>query len=145
VKLAKEPRHRQKPKNPLHMNEVPSGPWERISDDLIGELPESQGFNVILVIIDHFLKMIIIIPTNMELTAMGMAQIYRDRVWSKHGLPRKIISDRGPQFAAQFVKDLNKLVGITSNLSMAYHPQTDGQTERMNQEIEQYLRIFINY
>jgi transposase InsO family protein len=56
-----------------------------------------------------------------------------------NGLPRKIISDRGPQFAAQFMRDLNKLVRITSNLSTTYHPQTDGQTERMNQEIEQYL------
>jgi len=74
-----------------------------------------------------------------------MAKIYRDRVWSKHGLLRKIISDRGPQFAVQFMKDLSKLVGIESNLSTAYHPQTDGQTERMNQEIEQYLRLFINH
>jgi hypothetical protein len=65
--------HCQKPKNPLHVNEVPSGPWEHISVDLIGELPESQGFNVILVIADRFSKMIIVIPTNMELTAMGMA------------------------------------------------------------------------
>jgi transposase InsO family protein len=137
--------HRQKPKNPLHPNEVPSGPWEHISVDLIGELPESQGFNAILVIVDRFSKMIIVVPTNMELSAMGMARIYRDRVWSKHGLPRKIISDRGPQFAAQFMKDLNKLVGITGNLSTAYHPQTNGQTERMNQEIEQYLRVFVNY
>jgi len=81
----------------------------------------------------------------MELTAVGMAKIYRDRVWSKHRLPQKIISDRGPQFATQFMKDLNKLVGIESNLLTAYHPQTDGQTERMNQEIEQYLRLFVNH
>jgi len=88
----------------------------------------------------------ILIPTNMELTAMGMAWIYRDQVWSKHGLPQKIISDCGPQFATQFMKDLNKLVGITNNLSTAYqyHPQTDRQTEWMNQEIEQYLWVFIN-
>jgi hypothetical protein len=137
--------HHQKPNNPLYPNEIPSAPWEHISVDLIGELPESQGFNAILVIVDRFSKMIIVIPTNMELTAIGMAKIYRDRVWSKHGLPRKVISDRGPQFAAQFMKDLNKLVGIKSNLSTAYHPQTDGQTERMNQEIEQYLRLFINH
>jgi transposase InsO family protein len=77
----------------------------------------------------------------MELTTIGMAKIYRDHVWSKHGLPRKVISDRGPQLTAQFMKDLNKLIGIKSNLSTAYHPQTDGQTERMNQEIEQYLPI----
>jgi hypothetical protein len=68
--------HHQKPKSPLHPNEVPSRPWEHISVDLIGELPESQGYNMILVIVDHFSKMIIVIPTNMELTAMGMAQIY---------------------------------------------------------------------
>ena len=79
--------HRQKPKAPLNPNEVPSGPWEHISVDLIGELLESQGFNAILVIVDSFSKMIIVIPTNMELTAMGMARIYRDQVWSKHGLP----------------------------------------------------------
>ena len=60
-------------------------------------------------------------------------------------LPRKIISDRGLQFAAQFMRDLNKLVRITSNLSTTYHPQTDGQTERMNQEIKQYLRVFVNH
>lgn len=89
--------------------------------------------------------MIIMVPTNMELTAMGMAQVYQDRVWSKHGLPRKIISDRGPQFTAKFMRDLNEVVGITSNLSTAYHPQTDGQTEHINQEIEQYLRVFVNY
>jgi hypothetical protein len=124
--------HCQKPKNPLHTNKVPSEPWEHISVDLIRELPESQGFNVILVIVECFLKMIIVIPTNIELTAMGMAQIYQDWVWSKHGLPKKNISDRGPQFAAQFMRDLNKLVGITSNLSVAYHPQTDGQTEWIN-------------
>jgi hypothetical protein len=68
--------HQQRPKNPLHVNEVPSRPWEHISVDLIGELPESQGFNAILVIVDRFSKMIIVVPTNMELTTMGMAQIY---------------------------------------------------------------------
>jgi RNase H-like domain found in reverse transcriptase/Reverse transcriptase (RNA-dependent DNA polymerase)/Integrase zinc binding domain len=67
---------RQKPRAPLNPNEVPSGPWEHISVDLIGKLPESQGFNAILVIVDRFSKMIIVIPTNMELTAVGMARIY---------------------------------------------------------------------
>ena len=89
--------------------------------------------------------MIIVVPTNMDLTVYGMAQIYRDHVWSKHGVPRKVISDRGPQFAAQFMRDLHKLTGTTANLSTAYHPQTDGQTERVNQEVEQYLQIFVNH
>ena len=73
--------------------------------------------------------MIILIATNTELTAVGTACIYHDHVWSKHGLLIKIISDRGPQFVAQFMKDLHVLVGIKANPSMAYHPQTDGQTE----------------
>jgi hypothetical protein len=65
--------------------------------------------------------------------------LYRNHVWKLHGLHNSIISDCRPQFAAAFMKELNKLLRITTKLSMAYHPQTDGQTERMNQEIEQYL------
>ena len=137
--------HREKPHNPLHPHAIPSKPWEHISIDLIGPLPESQGYNAVLVIVDRFSKMIILIATNTELNAVGTARIYRDHVWSKHGLPIKIISDRGPQFVAQFMKDLHVLVGIKANPSTAYHPQTDGQTERMNQEVEQYLRLFINF
>jgi transposase InsO family protein len=137
--------HREKAHNLLHPNEIPNAPWEHISIDIIGELPESNGFNAILVIVDRFSKMIIVIPTNMELTALGTAKIYWDHVWSKHGLPRKVISDQGPQFMAQFMKDLHKLTGVVGNLSTAYHPQTDGQTERINQEVEQYLRLFVNH
>ena len=74
-----------------------------------------------------------------------MAKLYRDQVFRLHGIPRKIIHDRGPQFASKFMTKLYKLLGIEGNPSTAYHPQTDGQTERMNQEIEQYLRIFVNY
>ena len=81
----------------------------------------------------------------MELTSEGLARIYRDQVFRLHGLPRKIISDRGPQFESKFMNDLYRLLGITGNHSTAYHPQTDGQTERINQEIEQYLRAYINY
>ena len=68
--------HREKAHNPLHPNEIPNAPWEHISIDIIGELPESNGFNAILVIVDRFSKMIIVIPTNMELTAQGTARIY---------------------------------------------------------------------
>ena len=75
---------------------------------------------------------------------MGTAKPFCDHVWKQFKILWKVISDRGPQFAAQFMKDLHQLVGTKTNISMAYHPQTDGQTERMNQEIEQYLRIFVN-
>ena len=66
-------------------------------------------------------------------------------MWKLHGLPESVISDRGPQFAAGLTKELNKMLGVETKLSMAYHPETDGQTERMNQELEQYLRMYINH
>ena len=71
--------------------------------DIIGELPESNGYNAILVITDQLSKMIIAIPTNMDLRAYGAARLFKDHMWSKHGLPKKVISDRGPQFVAQFM------------------------------------------
>jgi hypothetical protein len=136
---------REKPHNPLHPHKIPSQPWEHISIDLITGLPESNGFNAILVIVNRFSKMILLVAICDTLTSFQTAEIYRDHVWSKHRLPKKIISNRGPQFATQFMKDLHKLIGIETNLSTAFHPQTDRQTERINQEVEQYLRLFINH
>jgi transposase InsO family protein len=73
------------------------------------------------------------------------ARIYRDHVWKDFGLSEVVISDRGMQFVGHFMRDLLKLLRIKSNASTAYHPQTDGQTERVNQNIEQYLRVFTNF
>lgn len=89
--------------------------------------------------------MIHVIPTTATITAQGIARLYRDNVWKLHGLLRKVISDRGPQFASKFMKELNRILGIETALSMAYHPQTNGQTEQVNQDVEQYLRLFVNY
>lgn len=130
---------------PLHPYDAPPHPWHTISVDLIGELPESQGYNGICIIVNRFSKQIHAIPTSMTCNALGMAKIFRDNVFRLHGIPRKIISDRGPQFVSRFSTELYRLLGIEANPSTAYHPQTDGQTERINQEIEQYLRLFINY
>jgi len=77
--------------------------------------------------------------------AEELARLFRDNVWKLHGLPESIISDRGPQFVAEIIRELNRMLGIESKLSMAFHPQTDRQTERVNQELEQYLRIFIDH
>ena len=66
-------------------------------------------------------------------------------LWKLHGLPETALSDRGPQFVAGFMKELNDILGIKTKLSTAYHPQTDGQTERVNQEVEQYLRLFVSH
>jgi len=85
------------------------------------------------------------IATTEKTLAKGLAKLFRDHIWKLHGLPESIISDRGVQFAAGIMKELNNLLGIQMKLSTAYHPQTDRQTERINQELEQYLRVFINY
>jgi len=89
--------------------------------------------------------MVHFIPTTEKTSAEGLARLFRDNVWKLHGLLESIISDRGPQFAAGLMRELNGMLGIESKLSTAFHPQTDGQTERVNQELEQYLRMFIDH
>ena len=108
-------------------------------------LPEAQGYDALLVVVDRAKKQMHAIPTTEETSALGLAKLYRDNVWRYHGLPDSIISDRGPQFAAALMKELNKLLKIQTKTSTAYHPQTDGQTERVNQDVEQYLRLFVNH
>ena len=137
--------HRVARKTPLHPFDPPARPWDTISIDLIGPLPESQGYNAILTIVDCSTKAVKFEPTHMELTSEGVARILRDRVVRDHGVPRRIISDRDTRFVSKYLRDLCTILGISQNPSTAYHPQTDGQTERMNQTVEQYLRAFINH
>jgi len=85
------------------------------------------------------------VATTEEMTAEGLARLFRDNVWRLHGLPESVVSDRGPQFVAELTKELNRILGIKVKLSTAFHPQTDRQTEHMNQELEQYLRFFVDY
>ena len=104
-----------------------------------------QGYDSILVVVDQLTKMVHFILTTEKMSAEGLARLFRDNMWKLHGLPESIISDRGPQFTAGLMKELNEILGIKSKLSMAFYPQTDEQTERVNQELEQYLRMFINH
>jgi hypothetical protein len=122
------------PQGKLQPNPIPTGPWKDLSVDFVTHLPSSQGYNAILVVVDRFSKQIHLIPMTEEMSSEGLARLFRDNVWKLHGLPETIISDRGPQFASQFTKDLNKLLGIQTKLSTATHPQTDSQTERVNQD-----------
>ena len=136
------------PKRPLGKltpNLVPDKPWQIITDDLITGLPDSHGYNAIMVVVDRLTKLVHVIPTTDKLTSEGMARLFRDNIWKLHGLPEQVISDRGPQFVSAFMRELNRLLDIKTTPSTAYHPQTDGQTERVNQEIEQYLRLFVNH
>jgi len=135
----------QPPAGKLMPNSIPEKAWSHISADFITKLPLAQGYNAILVVVDRLTKMGHFIPTTERTSAEGLARLFRDNVWKLHGLPDSIISDRGPQFAAGIMKELNGMLGIETKLSTAFHPQTDGQTERMNQELEQYLQIFIDH
>ena len=85
---------------PLYPNEVPKEAWEVVSVDLIGPLPESGSYNAICVFVDCLTKMVKIVPTNTELSSEGQAQLFRDVVFQVHGIPRKVISDWGPQYAS---------------------------------------------
>ncbi|KAF8642819.1 hypothetical protein AX16_009398 [Volvariella volvacea WC 439] len=118
-------------------------PFITITMDFITDLPESRGFNALLVIIDHGnTKGMILNPCRKDITAEEMAELIHTSLYRRFGLPRKIISDRGTQFAAQVFREWQKLMQIDTALSTAYHPQTDGETERANQEVETYLRIY---
>jgi len=89
--------------------------------------------------------MVYFIPTTEKMSAEVLARLFRDNIWKLHGLPESIISDREPWFVAGLMQELNRILEIESKILMAFHPQTDKQTERVNQELEQYLRMFINH
>lgn len=134
-----------KPVGELFPHNIPEAPWTRVSVDLIVGLPESNGYDAVMNVIDRFTKQLVSIPTTVEVTSMGVARLYRDHVWRHFGMPLEILSDRGPQFASSVMKELNRLLGIDTKLTTAYHPASNGQVERVNQEVEQYLRLFCNH
>lgn len=135
---------KRKPFGELHPLAVPEERWDVVSVDFITELPDSHGFDATMVVVDSVSKRSHFIPTHTTVTALGSARLYLQNVWKLHGLPRSMLCDRGPQFVAEFMRELYRLLGIKIAASTAYHPQTDGQTERVNQELEQYIRIFVN-
>ena len=136
---------RRKPFGKIMPLPVSIGPWRSISMDFIVKLPVSNGFDSILVVVDRFSKMSHLIPCKETIDAPGTAKLILNHVVKLHGLPDEVISDRGPQFTSKFWREVCSRLGIERKLSTPAHPQTDGQTERMNQTLEQYLRSYINY
>src|SRR6266436_671162 len=120
-------------------NKVPDQCWQVISIDMIGELPDSKGYNAVLVVVDCLSQQIHTILTVTSLDSAGVAQLFLEHVWHHHGLPEEVISDHGPAFISNFSCDLTTLLGVKLTPSTSYHPQTNGQTEHVNQEIEVYL------
>jgi hypothetical protein len=108
------------------------------------DLPRTDdGYDTLLVVVDHGLsKGIVLIPTHKKLDAIGTAELLRDNVYKRYGLSETIISDRDPRFASKVFQEWLKILGIKSAMSTAYHPQTDGATERVMQEIQAYLSIY---
>jgi len=129
----------------LKLSEVPQKTWMHLTVDFITKLLVVVGKDAILVVCNRLSKMTHFVATTEGTLAQGLARLFRDNVWKLHGLPESVVSDRGLQFAAELTKKLNRMLGIQTKLSTAFHPQTDGQTERMNQEVEQYLRFFIEH
>ncbi|QRW07063.1 Transposon Tf2-7 polyprotein [Ceratobasidium sp. AG-Ba] len=130
------------PQKPLP---IPQKPWEDIAYDFIVKLPESQGMDSILVVIDRFSRQAHFIPCLESTNAEGVADLFIKEVWKLHGLPKTTVSDRGPTFNSQFLKALYAKLGINPKFSTAFHPETDGITERTNQWLEGFLRSFCNY
>ena len=105
-------------------------PFKQLSVDLITDLPPSDGFDSLMVVVDHgLMKGVILAPCSKMIDANGVAQLFFDYVFKRFGLYDSIISDRGPQFASAFARELARILKYNIRLSSAYHPQTDGQTE----------------
>jgi hypothetical protein len=138
----KIPGKRKVPLNPIP---PPDLPWQTVTNDFIVELPESDGYNAIWVVADHLTKEAHFVPTTTEIDTEGTVDLYLNHIWRLHGLPTKMISDRGTQFTSHLMRGIFKRLKIEGNYSTAYHPQTDGQTERINQQLKQYLRLYCSY
>ncbi|QRW15700.1 Retrotransposable element Tf2 protein [Rhizoctonia solani] len=125
--------------------QIPERPWEDIAYNMIVGLPISEGFDAILTVIDRFSKMVHFIPTQSTASAIDIANLFITYVWKLHGLPKSTVSDRGPTFNAKFICHLYKRLDIKPTYSTAYHPQTDGQTKRIQREAKIFIRMFGNH
>lgn len=136
---------RHAPYGVLRPMPIPVHPWQDISMDFVTGLPWSEGFDAIWVVVDRLTKQRHLIPCTTNIDSAGLADLFIREVFRLHGLPDTIVSDRGPQFAAGFWKRLCARLGVQPKLSTPFHPQTDGQTERINATMEQYLRNYVTY
>jgi hypothetical protein len=133
----------QKPFGQLRPLPVPRNKWTNVTVDMITGLPmTARGYNAIIVFVDRLTKMVHLVPTTEKLTARGFAEMLMTNIIRLHGCPDNIVSDRGSIFNNKFEKEFLKGIHCEPHFSSAYHPQSDGQTERANQVLEQVLRSY---
>ncbi len=131
------------PEGLLQPLSVPSRPWSHIALDFVTALPPSQGNTVVLTVVDRFSKAAHFIPLPKLPSAKETAVTIVDHVFRIHGLPMDVVSDRGPQFVSKFWREFCRLLGASVSLSSGFHPQSNGQTERANQDLERVLRCLV--
>src|SRR5258707_8719136 len=136
---------RHKPYSLLKQLPIPSQPWESISMDFIEQLPASEGFTAILVIMDRLTKQSLFIPTHDTVDAPQLARLFLTHIFLKHGTPGHVTSNRRTEFVSHFFHSLGSLLSMKLHFTSGYHPEGNGQTERINQVLEQYLRAYMNY
>ena len=131
----------QRPTGLLQPMKIPEWKWEEVGMDFIVGLPHTQrGYDSIWVIVDRLTKVAHFIPVKTTYSGAKLAELYMEMIVCLHGVPKKIVSDRGTQFTTHFWQKLHESMDTKVNISSAYHPQTDGQTERTNQILEDMLR-----
>ena len=137
--------HRQLP-GQLKPLEYPTKKWQHIAVDFIVALPRTvQGHDAIMTVVDRSTKMVHLVPTVGTATAVDVAQLFVSHVWKLHGVPRTIVSDRDSKFVSAFWQELMRLLGTKLKMSSAFHPQTDGQSEKTNDVVETTLRLFAEF
>ena len=124
---------------------VPDRPWEHLTTDLMDVPISKLGNDCVWVIIDRFGKESISVPCRRTIDAVGIAKLFVEHVWRRGHTTVSIVSDRGPQFVSSFWKEVCRILGIKVVLSTAFHKETDGQTEIMNQYLTQRLRPYVNF
>jgi hypothetical protein len=124
---------------------IPDGKWHTVTVDFVTHLPVTDnGKDAICVFCDKLTKMVHLVPTVSSVDAAGTAKLFVQNVWRLHGLPHTLVSDRGTQFDSKLFREIMEHLQVKQAMSSAYHPQTDGQTERVNRVMQEVLRHYVN-